>query len=214
MKALAQKGQPILSTAEIEDDDKSKIETDDSEEDEKDSEELDDDKIEVQENDEIEDDDILDIQENDENDIDERVTKVMETSAVLAVSSASSGAFSGVVSNSGNAGLIYGLGSSLEHSLHRMFLFLGAVGDKIRRKGLFMNKKRKEIYDFILSNPGSHFRKILRATESHPNETVWHLRILEKSGFVRSNRLGRYLVYYPNENGQQIRFLNTLIRIR
>lgn len=77
-------------------------------------------------------------------------------------------------------------------------VLFGAVGERVRRKDVLSNKKRKKMYNFILRHPGSHFRDVLRATKASPNEGAWHLRILEKTGCIKSSFFGRYLVYYPN----------------
>ena len=35
-----------------------------------------------------------------------------------------------------------------------------------------------------------------------PNESSWHLRILEKMGLIKSEYFGRYLIYHANNFGQ------------
>jgi len=85
--------------------------------------------------------------------------------------------------------------SIAERLFRKIFLLTGSIGEKIRRKNVLRNGKRKEIYDFVVDNPFSHFRKITRMVGVGPNEDTWHLRILEKMGLIKSERIGRYLTY-------------------
>lgn len=55
--------------------------------------------------------------------------------------------------------------------LCRKFFFLTAsVGERIRRENVLDNRKRREIYRFVVDNPFSHFRKITRMAGVGPNE--------------------------------------------
>ena len=86
--------------------------------------------------------------------------------------------------------------------LFRKFLFLFAsVGERIGRKNVLGNRKRREIYYFVVDNPFSHFRRITRMAGVGPNEGSWHLRILEKMGLIKSEYVGRYLTYHANNSG-------------
>jgi DNA-binding transcriptional ArsR family regulator len=85
-----------------------------------------------------------------------------------------------------------------ESLFQRFFFAIGAVGDKIKRKNVLLNRKRREIYYFIVNFPFSHFRRITRTVGVGPNEGAWHLGILERMGFVKGERSGRYLVYHAH----------------
>ena len=52
------------------------------------------------------------------------------------------------------------------------------------------------IYDYIRNKPGSHLRKINKELTLAMGDTQYHLRNLEKSGVVKSKRIGIYKVYY------------------
>jgi DNA-binding transcriptional ArsR family regulator len=85
--------------------------------------------------------------------------------------------------------------------LFRKFFFLfGSIGEKIRRKDVLRNRKRREIYYFVVNNPFSHFRRITRMVRVGPNQCSWHLRILEKMGLIKSEHVGRYLTYHANNS--------------
>ena len=59
------------------------------------------------------------------------------------------------------------------------------------------NDLRREIYNYILDNPGVHLREIQREFEVSLSTVTWHLRILEKAGLIRSSKVRNRLVYYP-----------------
>ena len=90
------------------------------------------------------------------------------------------------------------VGSSVDRLFRKFFFLTGSVGEKIRRKNVLRNGKRREIYYFIVNNPFSHFRRITRMVGVGPNEGSWHLRILEKMNLIKSEYVGRYLTYHAN----------------
>jgi predicted transcriptional regulator len=55
---------------------------------------------------------------------------------------------------------------------------------------------RGRIYDYIKNKPGSHLRKISKELVIAMGDIQYHLSILEKSGLVKSRRIGIYKVYY------------------
>jgi len=88
--------------------------------------------------------------------------------------------------------------SNAERFFRKFFFLSGSVGERIRRRNVLRNGKRKQIYNIILNNPSTHFRKITRMAGVGPNQCSWHLRILEKMGFIKSEHVGRYLTYRAN----------------
>ena len=91
--------------------------------------------------------------------------------------------------------------SNTERLFRKLFFLLASVGERIERKNVLRNRKRREIYYFVVDNPFSHFRRIMRMTGVGPNEGSWHLRILEKMGLIKSEYVGRYLTYHANNSG-------------
>jgi predicted transcriptional regulator len=59
---------------------------------------------------------------------------------------------------------------------------------------LFDNKTR--IYEYIKRTPGTHLRKISKALEIALGDTQYHLNTLQKSGSIKSKRMGIYKVYF------------------
>lgn len=92
--------------------------------------------------------------------------------------------------------------SNAEWLFRKFFFLAGSLGERIRRENVLKNRKRMEIYLFVLNNPFSHFRRITRMVGVGPNEGSWHLGILEKMGLVKSEYVGRYLTYHANNSGR------------
>ena len=90
--------------------------------------------------------------------------------------------------------------SYVEGLVRKFFFLSGSMGEKIKRKDVLRNRKRREIYYFVVDNPFSHFRRITRTVRVGPNQCSWHLRILEKMGFIKSEHVGRYLTYHANNS--------------
>jgi predicted transcriptional regulator len=55
---------------------------------------------------------------------------------------------------------------------------------------------RNRIQGYIRNNPGSHLRKISKELAIALGDTQYHLNFLEKTGLVKSKRMGMYKVYY------------------
>jgi len=62
---------------------------------------------------------------------------------------------------------------------------------------ILLNDTRRMIYEFVLDNPGTHLREIIRELKISISTATWHLRILEGAGLLRSRKVGNELVYYP-----------------
>ncbi|NMC07535.1 MAG: winged helix-turn-helix transcriptional regulator [Candidatus Lokiarchaeota archaeon] len=70
-------------------------------------------------------------------------------------------------------------------------------GSKLTYQDILANPLRAQIADFVAKNPGSHVRDIRRAMNIDNAESAWHLKMLEKFGYLRSKRFGKFLAYYP-----------------
>jgi len=70
-------------------------------------------------------------------------------------------------------------------------------GSKLIQEDILANPLRAQIVEYISQNPGSHVRDIRRAMNIDNAESAWHLKMLEKFGFLRSKRFGKFLAYYP-----------------
>jgi len=68
---------------------------------------------------------------------------------------------------------------------------------KLRHDDVLNNEIREDIYDFILENPGSHFRSILTELALSNGTLSHHLNTLEREDFIKSERDGSLRRYYP-----------------
>ena len=57
------------------------------------------------------------------------------------------------------------------------------------------NFVRGEIYGFIKSNPGCYYSHIKKKLDIKNGVLAYHLKILEKSGLIKSERKGRYRLF-------------------
>ncbi|MEO2116849.1 MAG: winged helix-turn-helix transcriptional regulator [Methanocaldococcus sp.] len=62
---------------------------------------------------------------------------------------------------------------------------------------VLLNDTRREIYNYILDNPGCHLREISKNLDIPVSTLTWHLRILEKANLIKSKKFGNRLIYYP-----------------
>ncbi len=58
-------------------------------------------------------------------------------------------------------------------------------GTKFTKLDVLNNKKRKQIYDFILKNPGVYFNTIVRALKINKPVIVWHINMLARFDFIK-----------------------------
>jgi parallel beta-helix repeat protein len=59
------------------------------------------------------------------------------------------------------------------------------------------NEVRLNIFTEIIQNPGIHIREIQRRGDVSSGTVSWHLRILEGSELIKSEKEGYYRLYYP-----------------
>jgi predicted transcriptional regulator len=60
-----------------------------------------------------------------------------------------------------------------------------------------ISQNRRDIYNYILLNPGTYLRKIFRGVGLAMGDTQYHLSVLEKKGCVKSRKVGKHRHYYP-----------------
>lgn len=58
---------------------------------------------------------------------------------------------------------------------------------------------KDKVYGFIVKNPGSYFREILRSLEIGTGNLQYALEILEREGKVTTIRVGSYKHFYPSD---------------
>ena len=69
-------------------------------------------------------------------------------------------------------------------------------GSKLIKGEILNNEKRKEIYDFIINNPGTYFNKILHELNYSNHIVVWHLSMLLKFDFISKKILENHEIYF------------------
>ena len=69
-------------------------------------------------------------------------------------------------------------------------------GSKLAKSDILNNKKRKEIYEFIVKNPGTYFNRIVRELQLSNHIVVWHLNMLLKFDFITKEVLENHEIYF------------------
>jgi predicted transcriptional regulator len=69
-------------------------------------------------------------------------------------------------------------------------------GSKLLREEVLENSIRKQIYEYILANPGIHFRGLLRDLDLSNHVVVWHINVLEKFEFIKRAEIENREIYY------------------
>lgn len=84
---------------------------------------------------------------------------------------------------------------------HYMWLSgFGAVPlySRITNGQVLKQDTRKNIYDYITSNPGVYFSSIMKDLELKNGVTSYHLAMLEREGYIKSKNEGLYKRFYAN----------------
>ena len=76
-------------------------------------------------------------------------------------------------------------------------------GTKLTRESILELPQRKEIYDYILLNPGTNFNELIKTLQLGQNHAIWHLKILEDFKFVRSRKINNQKVFFKVDSDLQ-----------
>ncbi|RLF71448.1 MAG: hypothetical protein DRN35_02440, partial [Thermoplasmata archaeon] len=88
--------------------------------------------------------------------------------------------------------------SILISSIAAALAFVALLGySRLKRESLLEQENRKRIYEYIVKNPGEHFRGIQRALDLEVGVLSHHLNILEREQLVVSEQQGERRVFYP-----------------
>jgi DNA-binding MarR family transcriptional regulator len=72
---------------------------------------------------------------------------------------------------------------------------------------------RDRIYQYIINNPGCHFRKIGKDLDLAMGHTQYHLKTLEKADLIKSRRIGVFRRYYTvSIYGERLESLLAILR--
>lgn len=76
-------------------------------------------------------------------------------------------------------------------------LFVVPLYSRISKEDALDNFLRGKIYGYIIANPGACYSEIMDALDIKNGTFIHHVKVLEKEGFVKSKRDGRYRRFYP-----------------
>ena len=109
-----------------------------------------------------------------------------------------------------------GLLKIIEFLLNKKIL---VEGTKFTRTSVLKHHQRKKIYEYIRDNPGVHFSKIKESILSNNNENpgssgqlLWHLKLLIKFNYIKSKKISKYTVFFPNEINDDIGLCYFILR--
>jgi predicted transcriptional regulator len=79
------------------------------------------------------------------------------------------------------------------------FWFLVPFYSKLSPDRVMQNQSRAQLYNMVCSQPGITFGTLARVLCIAPGTAEYHLRILEREGYLRSRKCGKFIRYYPFE---------------
>jgi len=69
----------------------------------------------------------------------------------------------------------------------------------IEKNNILELETRRRIYNFILNNPGLHFRELQRKLNISEGTLKYHLKFLKKRDLITTNKTGRYINFFIKE---------------
>lgn len=78
-----------------------------------------------------------------------------------------------------------------------MLPFLVPLYSKLSPDAVLANHSRAQLYNMVNSQPGVTFGTLARVLNIAPGTAEYHLRILEREGYLRSRKCGKFVRYYP-----------------
>lgn len=69
-------------------------------------------------------------------------------------------------------------------------------GSKLARNEILKNQKRKNIYEYIVKNPGTYFNRIVHELNYSNHIVVWHLNMLLKFDFISKETVENHEIYF------------------
>jgi predicted transcriptional regulator len=70
---------------------------------------------------------------------------------------------------------------------------------KLRREEVLDQYTRGKIHGYIIANPGEHYNSIKAQLRLKNGTLAYHLRVLEREGYVKTTRDGMFKRFYPME---------------
>jgi predicted transcriptional regulator len=72
-------------------------------------------------------------------------------------------------------------------------------GTNLTRIDILKNKKRYQIYQFILKNPGVYFNKIVRELKINQSVVVWHINMLVRFDFIKKEEYMNHEIFFDSK---------------
>ena len=104
-------------------------------------------------------------------------------------------------------GLLVGFGAALigaaaavsltEVGKYGLLALFVPLFSRIKRDETLDNRVRQQVLGHIMENPGVHYNAIKSALELKNGALVYHLQVLEREGFIKSQRDGMLKRFYP-----------------
>lgn len=66
-----------------------------------------------------------------------------------------------------------------------------------KRLALLLHPLRRDLYEVLCENPGTYLLELADILESPLGTLTWHLRVLEREGFIKSMKFAGKRIYYP-----------------
>ncbi len=93
--------------------------------------------------------------------------------------------------------IIVAVVAGTEIGKYNLYAFTSSLYTKLSRKKLLHHGTRNMIWKYIIANPGYHYNAIRRMLKLNNGALAYHLKVLEREGFIRSMRDGVRKRFYP-----------------
>jgi len=104
--------------------------------------------------------------------------------------------------------ILIGLVESLKVKF--LSIFLVPLYSRIKKDEVLDNFTRGAIFGFIVANPGAHYNLIKQELMLNNGAIIYHLDILERKGYISSEKAGIFKKYYPKGFKKEGGILETL----
>jgi predicted transcriptional regulator len=111
----------------------------------------------------------------------------------------------------GTGGVVVG---ATEIGHYSFFFIFYLLYTRLKKEYILDNFTRGRIYGYVEANPGEHFNAIKRALGIKNGSLAYHLRTLEKGGYIVSKRDRGYTRFYPKSMKLPKRNVKELIPIQ
>ncbi|UCE73038.1 MAG: right-handed parallel beta-helix repeat-containing protein, partial [Methanomassiliicoccales archaeon] len=86
---------------------------------------------------------------------------------------------------------------STEYGKYRFLLFILPLYTRLKKGEILDQYTRGKIHGYIIANPGDHYTVIKKKLNLKNGTLAYHLHVLERENFIKSNRDGIYKRFYP-----------------